>query len=116
MLKQDYPNLHENSYHWAVSGMLQLGRIVRIGRNDYTLPDGDVKSAYHPVFSELAADVAARISGKFPLIRFTVFETVYMNDFLNHLIAQNTIIVQAEKDASVFVFRYLQKLGYKNLM
>lgn len=39
-----------------------------------------------------------------------------MNEFLNHLIAQNTIFIQIEKGSSIFVFRFLQELGYVNTM
>ena len=37
-------------------------------------------------------------------------------DFLNHLVAQNTVFVQAEKDISIFIFRFLQELGYEHLL
>ncbi len=39
-----------------------------------------------------------------------------MNDFLNHLIAQNTIYIQVEKESSIYVFRYLQDKGYNNVL
>ena len=37
-----------------------------------------------------------------------MFESVLLNEFLNHLIAQNTIFVQVEKDVSSSVFSILQ--------
>ena len=40
-----------------------------------------------------------KISKKFPYVSFTVFETVLMNNFLNHLIAQNTIFLQVERES-----------------
>ncbi len=39
-----------------------------------------------------------------------------MNDFLNHLIAQNTIYIQVEKESSIYVFRYLQDKGNNNVL
>ena len=39
-----------------------------------------------------------------------------MNDFLNHLIAQNTVFIQAEKESSIYIFRFLQGKGYQNVM
>ena len=38
-----------------------------------------------------------------------VFESVLLNEFLNHQIAQNTIYVQVEKDVSSYVFDNLQE-------
>ena len=57
-----------------------------------------------------------QIEEKYPAIQFTVLETGLMNDFLNHLVAQNTVFVQAEKEISVFVFRFLQEIGYERLL
>lgn len=49
-------------------------------------------------------------------MKFTVFETVLLNEFLNHLIAQNTIFIQVEKESSIYVFRFLQEHGVQNVM
>ena len=57
-----------------------------------------------------------KISKKFPYVSFTVFETVLMNNFLNHLIAQNTIFLQVERESSIYIFRYLQDEGIPRLM
>ena len=73
-------------------------------------------SVYRPAYSELAAKLIAQISDKYPSVHFTVFETALMNDFLNHLVTQNTVFVQAEKDISIFIFRFLQQLGYEHLL
>lgn len=35
---------------------------------------------------------------------------------MNHLVAQNTVFIQVEKDVSIFVFRFLQELGYDHLL
>ena len=56
------------------------------------------------------------ISEKYPYVRFTAFETVLMNEFLNHLIAQNTVFLQVEKESSIFIFRFLQEQGIQNVM
>ena len=37
------------------------------------------------------------------------FESVQLNEFLNHMIGRNTFFVLVEKDAIDFVFRYLQE-------
>ena len=57
-----------------------------------------------------------QIKETYPYVTFTVFETVLMNDFLNHLIAQNTVFIQAERESSIYVFRFLQEKGYQNVM
>lgn len=71
---------------------------------------------YRPAYSDLAAKLISQVSDKHPSVRFTVFETALMNDFLNHLVALNTVFIQAEKDVSIFVFRHLRELGYAHLL
>ena len=116
LLKSDYPHMRETSCHWAVCGMLKNGDITKIARNVYVVQNEREKPVYRPAYSELAAKLIAQISDKFPSVHFTVFETALMNDFLNHLVAQNTVFVQAEKDISIFIFRFLQELGYEHLL
>ncbi len=115
-LRQDNPKLSESSYHWAISEMLHSGSIVKIGYNEYTIPDGCERKPYKPIYSDISSALLTQVSEKFPLVSFTVFETALMNDFLNHLIAQNTIFLQVEKEYSIFVFRYLQRMGCTDLM
>lgn len=116
LLKSDYPQMRDNSYHWAVCGMLKSGSITKVARNVYVVQNEREKPVYRPAYSDLAAKLIAQISDKYPSVHFTVFETALMNDFLNHLVAQNTVFIQVEKDVSVFVFRFLQELGYEHLL
>lgn len=113
MLKAD---LSDSAYHWAISGLIRDGALNRQGYDTYALSLGMPKPEYVQVYSETARELISLISKQYPHVQFTVFETVLMNDFLNHLIAQNTIFVQVEKESSIYVFRFLQELGIKNVM
>lgn len=115
-LKDEKPGLSRSGYHWAINSMAQDGLLIRKGRGEYSLFDGNVVKDYHPMYSEKAKDLIQLISTEYPYVSFTVFETVLMNDFLNHLIAQNTIFIQAEKESSIYIFRFLQEKGYQNVM
>lgn len=116
LLKSDYPQMRDSSYHWAVCGMLKSGNLTKVARNVYVVQNEREKPEYRPAYSDLAAKLIAQISDKYPSVHFTVLETALMNDFLNHLVAQNTVFVQVEKDISVFVFRFLQELSYEHLL
>ena len=115
-LRADNPSLSQNSFQWAMGTMVKTGRIERIGHDEYALSSGKQLPLYTPMYSDEAITLIEKISKQYPYICFTVFETTLLNEFLNHLIAQNTIFVQAEKDSSVFVFRYLQEGNSQNLM
>ena len=109
-------NLAENTYHWAISRLVRSGSLTRLGYDTYSVSRDQTKSEYEPFYSEIATELIKLISEKYPYVKFTVFETVLMNEFLNHLIAQNTVFIQVEKESCIFVFRFLQEYGYKNIM
>ena len=116
MLREASPEYSNGSYQWKLGEMLRSGEIVRTGYDQYMISDGKARPVYSPDYSELAVTVMGRISEKYPHLSFSVFETVLMNEFLNHLVGQNTVFVQAEKDMTPFVFRFLQEEGYRNVM
>ena len=110
------PGLHDSSYRSAINNLLHEGRLYHVGYDAYSFSNNDVKPQYSPLYSDEALALSKMINEKYPLVTFTVFETVLMNEFLNHLIAQNTIFLQVEKDSSIFIFRFLQDAGFSNTM
>ena len=116
LLRKYNPDVKESSYNWAITGMIKGGIITKRGYDEYSLSDDKDKPVFSPSYSELSQSIIGSVENNYPLIRFTVFETVLLNEFLNHLIAQNTIFVQVEKNVSIFVFRYLQEAGYDNVL
>ena len=116
MVKDIRPDMADSSYHWIISCLVRDGKIIRRGYDVYSASQGEKLRAYEPVYSDEAMNLTSVIADKYPYVRFTVFETTLMNDFLNHLIAQNTIFIQVEKESSIYVFRYLQDEGYDNVL
>ena len=116
LLKRIKPNLADTTYHWSISCLMRDGKIFRRGYDAYSLSEGEGLREYQPFYSDETKNLINLIANRYPHVSFTVFETVLMNDFLNHLIAQNTIFVQVEKESSIYVFRYLQDEGYDNVL
>lgn len=116
LLKKVKPDLANTTYHWSISCLIRDGKLFRRGYDVYSLFQGEELKEYEPLYSDDAKYLINTISDKYPHVSFTVFETVLMNDFLNHLIAQNTIIVQVEKESSIYIFRYLRDEGYDNVL
>ena len=108
-LKKEKSGLSENSYIWTVGTLVKDGVLQHIGRNQYTLAEKTQHEIYHPLYSDEANSICCQIEKQYPLITFTVFESVSLNEFLNHQIAGNTIFIHAERDVSAFVFDYLQE-------
>ena len=116
LLQTSLPALNNGSYQWALGSLLKSGQVNRIGYNEYALPGEKSLPTYSPAYSDLAEEVMKKAEARFPGIQFTVFETVLMNEFLNHLIAQNTVFLQAEKEIGVFIFRYFQEEANYHLL
>lgn len=116
ILKEEKGDLSNNSYIWAIGNLVKMGALQHTGRNQYSLPDGKQKNIYCPLYSEEAKNIRNKIEKKYPRVGFTIFESVLLNEFLNHQIARNTIFVQAEREISAFVFDFLRKNTDKMVM
>ena len=102
------PGVSKGSLQWALDLLEKKGELQHLGYDSYALPMGIPKAFYEPDYSDLSYALIHFLAKEFPKVRFTVFETVLLNEFLNHLIAQNTIFLQVEKPSSTFIFRFLQ--------
>ena len=116
LLRQEKPGLGRSGYHWAIDKLLQKGELKRKGYGIYSVSDEKKLQTFSPSYSEEAQLLMKALSEKYPYVTFTVFETVLMNIFLNHLIGQNTIFLQVERDSSIYVFRYFQEEGQDNVL
>ena len=115
IMKNENSGMSDNSLIWMIGDLVKRGKLVHAGRDQYVLSDRK-KDVYSPVYSQYAVDIKNRIAGKYPAIGFTVFESILLNEFLNHLIAQNTIFVQTERDTSAFIFDFIRENVQLNVL
>ena len=111
-LKRTNQELNYNTFKWLMPELLSKGLIFRVGYDTYTrsMPSG--KLWYTPDYSKYAQTLLNTIESEYPLAEFYVFESILLNEFLNHQIAQNTIVIPVEKEVGSFVFDFLdEKLG-----
>ena len=119
MLREDYPYVSNNSYTWAIADIIKHGRLVKIGYNQYRCPGDDIKEVYIPKYTEAAQKVIDLLKEHLPNVKITVFESVLLNEFLDEKmekISDNVIFLEAEKDSTLPVFRFLQEQGIPNLI
>ena len=110
------PSAAESTCHAVISRLVREGKITKLGYDTYSLSYNLQKLQYAPAYCQSSIELAQLIKQRFPNVTFTIFETTLMNEFLNHLIAQNTIFLQIEKGSSIYVFRYMQEQGMKNVL
>lgn len=112
------PGLSNNSLKWIISDMVKNGAIFNIQRGMYSLTNDNDNTfeKYVPTVNNELILLCEKIKTRFPLIEYVCFESIQLNEFLNHLIAKNTYYIYVEKDASSAVFRYLQEEGIYNIL
>lgn len=107
-LRGENPELNYNSFKWIVSRLVEEELIYRVDYDSYS-QSKNASGIYVPMYSEDAKKIRQEIDEEYPLADFCIFETYLLNEFLNHQIANNTIVVQMEKELGGFLFDFLQE-------
>ena len=102
--RKDNKELNDTTFRWMLYYMLLHNRLFRVGYDEYTTSEQRVLPEYRPVYTEDVFKVKNLLEDRYPELSFVMFESVALNEFLNHQIAQNTVYVQVEKDMSSFIF------------
>lgn len=106
-LQKENPELNYNSFKWIISELIEKHLIYRIDYNSYSQSRDVTNRIYTPLYSENVRKLKQMIEEEYPLADFCLFESYLLNEFLNHQIANNTIIVQMEKELGGFLFDFL---------
>ena len=104
--KQDLTN---SAFRWTLYNLLQEQKIFKSDYDMYVVVKPQFLPVYKPYYSDKARTVIKMLEEKYPDLNFVIFESVLLNEFLNHQIAQNTIYVQVEKEVSSFIFDIMQE-------
>lgn len=112
--QQYFDALKENGYDKTIGSfmvgfqsLVNRGFVQRVGRNAYCVASDRLREYKHE-YSILAQDVARVIKQNHPYMSFVVFETVQLNEFINHQIGRNTVFVFSENDVIDFLFDTLK--------
>ena len=108
MLKQEKPELSYSTFQWLIYSLQKNNLLHRTGYDSYSSGTTNEKVIYQPLYSEEAAGISSSLSMAYPLVDFTVFESTLLNEFLNQLIAQNTIYLQVNRDVSSYIFEWIR--------
>ena len=105
------PEYNIASFNRHFSRLAFSGYIENVGENLYIKVTADTARKFYKYKDssmEMAA-VESFLGKEFPLADFIVFETVKLNEFFIHQIAQNTIIVMVERMLMDAVFEELNE-------
>jgi hypothetical protein len=104
------PNYSDNSLKWLLSKLKSENKIEKVGRGIYcrTAPSA-IRKDYDYIHSDTFMELVLRLEKQYPILEFQMWETVQMNEFINHQLAHNTIIVDVEKELVNAVFETLKE-------
>ncbi len=116
LFSDEKPSLSDSAFRWTLYNMLDEQKIFRVDYDTYIAEKPQTLPIYTPYYSDKAKALTKKMTEQFPQVNFVIFESVLLNEFLNHQIAQNTIYVQIEKDLSSYIFDNLQENYVGNVL
>lgn len=109
ILLSERPELSDATFRWTLYNLLQERKIFKAGYDIYITSEPDILPVYKPLYTDKTKFLNDMMRQRFPEVMYVMFESVLLNEFLNHQIAQNTIYVQVEKDVSSYFFDTLKE-------
>ena len=102
-------SISDASFRYNLQKLIDSGYVARVGRNAYYVIQEDKTQRYRHDYSEQAKNVTTAISVKYPKLKFSIFELMQLNEFVNHQLAHNVIFVSVENDFGEFIFDALKE-------
>lgn len=106
-LKKESPGATSAQSRFVLQRLLDSGQIVRIGRNRYSVIERSMR-LYNYKYSALACELAGKIQASYPSLDFRILELLQLNEFVNHQLAHNILLVSVESDLGSYVFEALR--------
>ena len=108
LLKKKNKELSYNSMGWIIETGIKENILFKVGADSYSRKN-DTRKIYSPVYSRAAKKILSVMQELYPDLDYVLFETVLLNEFVNHLYAQNVIVLQIEKALCSFTFEALNE-------
>ena len=109
LLKENNKDLSYNSVGWIIDKGLKSNLLFKVGSDSYSRKK-ETRNTYSPRYSEFSKELLSKMEERFPELEYTLFETLLLNEFVNHLYAHNILVLQVEKDLCPFTFDFLNEL------
>jgi len=109
LFKENNKDLSYNSVGWIIDEGLKSNLLFKVGSDSYSRKK-ETRNTYSPRYSEFSKELLSKMEERFPELEYTLFETLLLNEFVNHLYAHNILVLQVEKDLCPFSFDFLNEL------
>ena len=109
LFKENNKDLSYNSVGWIIDEGLKSNLLFKVGSDSYSRKK-ETRNTYSPRYSEVSKELLSKMEERFPELEYTLFETLLLYYFLNHLYAHNILVLQVEKNLCPFTFDFLNEL------
>lgn len=109
-LEEIYHDVSEDTLSWRIYDLKERGFLESPGRGVYQL---STREDFTPIFSNLSKRIAAMLAKELPLVNVCIWETRWLNVWMELQPAYNWTLVEAEKEALDSTFNQLTGLSKK---
>lgn len=108
--KQIKPEIKETTFRWIIFNLKKQQVISSVSKGRFTF---SFKPAFMPEPDKTEKKIFSSIEKQFPTLRFCIWSTRILSEFMLHIPAKHLTIIQAEKEALEPVYDFLkeQKMG-----
>lgn len=99
----------ETQLRFYIGKLKNENLIISLGRDLYA-KNVNIKESFIPETSEISKKIISVMKEEYPLVSFRILDLACMNEFVNHLMAHNYIILEVEKEGMEFIYNQLQEL------
>ena len=98
------PDLKESTFSWRIYDLKKKDIIKTIGRGLYII---SYKPKYRPVLSDSVLKIASKTNERFKEIQYAIWENQWLNEFIQHQVSNQMIVVEVEKEFTESLYYYL---------
>jgi hypothetical protein len=106
------PDWKETTFRWKIHDLKNKQIIRPVSREFFTL---SCKPVFIPDSSEQERKIFLKIKKQFPTLKFCIWSTQIVSEFMLHIPARFIILLQVEKEALEPVCDFLKEQKYKRL-
>lgn len=105
-----------NSISFLLKRWIKEKHIIKVKRDYYQVLAREFKREYESLLSNQAKDIKKDLIKMFPELDFQIWDLSLLNEFINHQIALNTVVVEVENKYINYVFDSLKDNTYSVLL
>jgi hypothetical protein len=104
------PELKETTFRWIIFNLKEQQVIAAVTKGQFTF---SIKPTFLPEITKAEKKIFSAIEKQFPMLKFCVWSTRIVIEFMLHIPSKHITILQVEKEALEPVYDFLkeQKLG-----